>query len=112
MNTDAVLRILIGALGLMPTTFSDADTEMAGTITKVLILQIIFNILSCSAKEYMNSLSDQKVIGMTSWVLMGIYLEWHLSVLWRFTEKNHIDGGNRDRMYDGCGAYLQRDICK
>ena len=75
MNTDAVLRILICALGLMPTTFFLMQTlKWRGTITKVLILQIIFNILSCSAKEYMNSLSDQEVIGMTSWVLMGIYL--------------------------------------
>ena len=45
-----------------------------GSITKVLILQISFNVLSCSAKEYMNLLSGQEVIGMTSWVLMGIYL--------------------------------------
>ena len=45
MNTDAVLRMLIGVLGL-----------------------------SCSAKEYMNLLSGQEVIGMTSWVLMAIYL--------------------------------------
>ena len=65
MNTDAVLRILIGALGLMPTTFFLMQTlKWRGTITKVLILQIIFNILSCSAKEYMNSLSDQDLSGI------------------------------------------------
>ena len=118
MNTDAVLRILIGVLGLMPTTFFLMQTlKWRGSITKVLILQISFNVLSCSAKEYMNLLSGQEVIGMTSWVLMGIYLSGDIfkrciSVLWRFPEKNHIDGGNRDRMYDGCGAYLQCDIRK
>ena len=80
MNTDAVLRILIGALGLMPTTFFLMQTlKWRGTITKVLILQIIFNILSCSAKEYMNSLSDQEVIGITSWDTDGDLSEWHLS---------------------------------
>ena len=42
MNTDAVLRILICALGLMPTTFFLMQTlKWRGTITKVLILQII-----------------------------------------------------------------------
>ena len=35
-----------------------------------------------------------------------------ISVLWRFSEKNHIDAGNRDRMYDSYGAYLQWDIRK
>lgn len=75
MNTDAVLRMLIGVIGLMPTTFFLMQTlKWRGSITKVLILQISFNVLSCSAKEYMNLLSGQEVIGMTSWVLMGIYL--------------------------------------
>mgnify|MGYP000635860006 FL=1 len=75
MNTDAVLRMLIGVLGLMPTTFFLMQTlKWRGSITKVLILQISFNVLSCSAKEYMNLLSGQEVIGMTSWVLMAIYL--------------------------------------
>ena len=74
MNTDAVLRILIGALGLMPTTFFLMQTlKWRGTITKVLILQISFNVLSCSAKEYMNLLSGQEVIGMTSWETMPFH---------------------------------------
>ena len=106
MNTDAVLRMLIGVLGLMPTTFFLMQTlKWRGSITKVLILQIIFNILSCSAKEYMNLLSGQ--LGTD-----GDIFKRCISVLWRFSEKNHIDAGNRDRMYDSYGAYLQWDIRK
>ena len=46
MNTDAVLRMLIGVLGLMPTTFFLMQTlKWRGSITKVLILQISFNVL-------------------------------------------------------------------
>ena len=75
MGADNWLRILLSGIGLIPTTiFLTQTLKTRWSVRRTLLVHILFDMVSVFVKEWGNMQSGQFTMGMSSVMLMALYL--------------------------------------